>query len=73
MLVAQRRQRGQFPAGLALPQPALADQFAYLRQSNLQGLLLDELVTQTYELQDVERAFQDLQDGKLARGVLRIQ
>ena len=36
-------------------------------------LLLDELVTQTYELEDVESAFQDLRDGKLARGVLRIQ
>jgi S-(hydroxymethyl)glutathione dehydrogenase/alcohol dehydrogenase len=36
-------------------------------------LLLDELVTETYELEDVESAIQDLRDGKLARGVLRIQ
>ena len=35
-------------------------------------LLLDELVTKTYELEEVESAFQDLRDGKLARGVLRI-
>ena len=35
-------------------------------------LLLDELVTKTYALEDVESAFQDLRDGKLARGVLRI-
>ena len=36
-------------------------------------LLLDELVTQTYAMEDVELALQDLRDGKLARGVLRIQ
>lgn len=35
-------------------------------------LLLDELVTRTYPLEDVESAIQDLRDGKLARGVLEI-
>ena len=33
-------------------------------------LLLDELVSATYSLEDVERAMGDLEDGKLARGVL---
>jgi len=35
-------------------------------------LLLDELVSQTYPLADVQRALDDLHDGKLNRGVLEI-
>lgn len=35
-------------------------------------LLLDELVTRTYALEEVETALADLRAGKLARGVLRI-
>jgi S-(hydroxymethyl)glutathione dehydrogenase/alcohol dehydrogenase len=33
-------------------------------------LLLDEMVTQTYPLADIEKAIEDQHDGKLARGVL---
>ena len=33
-------------------------------------LLLDELVTRTYPLEEFERAFEDLRGGQLARGVL---
>ena len=47
---------------------ALLDGWAALK-SSYSG---DELVTRTYALEEVERAFQDLRDGKLARGVLRI-
>jgi S-(hydroxymethyl)glutathione dehydrogenase/alcohol dehydrogenase len=44
--------------------PALVDLY-------LQGrLLLDEMVTAVYPLEDVRRAFDDLDAGKLARGVL---
>ncbi len=35
-------------------------------------LKLDELVSQTYPLEDVERALQDMHDGKLNRGVLEL-
>jgi S-(hydroxymethyl)glutathione dehydrogenase/alcohol dehydrogenase len=35
-------------------------------------LLLDELVTATYPLDDVSRALEELHAGKLARGVLQI-
>jgi S-(hydroxymethyl)glutathione dehydrogenase/alcohol dehydrogenase len=35
-------------------------------------LLLDELVTRTYPLEDVERALADLEAGRLARGVLTL-
>jgi S-(hydroxymethyl)glutathione dehydrogenase/alcohol dehydrogenase len=39
----------------------------------LQGrLLLDEMVSAMYPMEDVHLAFEDLEAGKLARGVLQI-
>ena len=35
-------------------------------------LLLDELITRTYKLEELDRAFADMQNGKLAKGVLKI-
>jgi S-(hydroxymethyl)glutathione dehydrogenase/alcohol dehydrogenase len=47
--------------------PALVDLY-------LQGrLLLDEMVSAVYPLEDVRRAFDDLEAGKLARGVLTLE
>lgn len=46
--------------------PLLVD--LYLRGQ----LMLDELVSQTYDLSDFELAVGDLHDGKLARGVLEV-
>ena len=34
------------------------------------SLKLDELVTRTYELEDINQAFTDMQDGKNLRGVI---
>ena len=46
--------------------PAMVDLY-------LQGrLLLDEMVSAVYPLEDVQRAFDDLEAGKLARGVLTL-
>ncbi len=42
---------------------------SYIAQYRQGKLLLDELVTQRYDLADFERAFHDLEEGKLARGV----
>jgi len=42
---------------------------AYIAQYRQGKLLLDELVTQRYDLRDFEQAFHDLEAGKLARGV----
>jgi len=42
----------------------------YAEQYRAGTLLLDELVTQTYRLEDFERAIEDLHAGRLARGVL---
>ncbi len=42
---------------------------SYIAQYRLGKLKLDELVTQRYDLKDFERAFHDLEQGKLARGV----
>lgn len=42
---------------------------AYIAQYRQGKLLLDELVTQRYDLEDFEQAFHDLEAGKLARGV----
>lgn len=42
---------------------------AYIAQYRQGKLLLDELVTQRYDLKDFEQAFHDLEAGKLARGV----
>ena len=51
------------PAGARLP--------AHLRRSTERGeLLLDELVTRTYALDDVAAAFDDLLAGRNAKGVL---
>lgn len=46
--------------------PALVDLYLQRR------LLLDEMVTCTYPLADVDRALHDLEAGKLARGVLTL-
>ncbi len=46
--------------------PALVDLYLDGR------LLLDELVSATYDLAELDRAFEDLEAGKLARGVLDI-
>ena len=35
-------------------------------------LMLDELVSATYPIEDFEKAVADLHDGKLARGVLAL-
>ena len=44
-----------------------------MRLPDLQGrLLLDEMVSTIYPLEDVRRAFDDLEAGKLARGVLTL-
>jgi len=42
---------------------------SYIAQYRQGKLMLDELVTQRYDLVDFERAFHDLEEGKLARGV----
>lgn len=42
---------------------------SYIAQYRQGKLLLDELVTQRYDLADFEQAFHDLESGKLARGV----
>jgi S-(hydroxymethyl)glutathione dehydrogenase/alcohol dehydrogenase len=34
------------------------------------GLLLDELVTKTYQLTDLAQAFDDMLSGRLAKGVI---
>jgi S-(hydroxymethyl)glutathione dehydrogenase/alcohol dehydrogenase len=34
------------------------------------GLLLDELITKTYSLDEINEGYQDLRDGKNVRGVL---
>jgi S-(hydroxymethyl)glutathione dehydrogenase/alcohol dehydrogenase len=34
--------------------------------------LLDEMVSQTYQLEEIQRAIDDLHDGKLNRGVLAL-
>jgi S-(hydroxymethyl)glutathione dehydrogenase/alcohol dehydrogenase len=34
-------------------------------------LLLDELVTTTYELEDINQGYQDMRDGKNFRGIIR--
>ena len=44
--------------------PALVDLYLDGR------LLLDELVSATYDLAELDKAFEDLEAGKLARGVL---
>ncbi|WP_419919472.1 zinc-binding dehydrogenase [Candidatus Poriferisocius sp.] len=44
--------------------PALVDLYLDKR------LLLDELVSETYDLSELDRAFEDLETGKLARGVI---
>ena len=46
------------------------DVAAYLDHYRAGRLLLDELVTRTYPLEEFERAFEDLRGGQLARGVL---
>ena len=33
-------------------------------------LKLDELITQTYQLEEVNTAFDDMLDGKVARGMI---
>lgn len=43
---------------------------SYLEHYRAGRLLLDELVTRTYPLEEFERAFEDLRAGRLARGVL---
>jgi len=42
---------------------------SYIAQYRQGKLLLDELVTQRYDLKDFAQAFHDLHEGKLARGV----
>ena len=42
---------------------------SYIAQYRQGRLMLDELVTQRYQLADFEQAFHDLESGKLARGV----
>lgn len=42
---------------------------SYIAQYRQGKLMLDELVTQRYDLKDFEQAFHDLHEGKLARGV----
>jgi S-(hydroxymethyl)glutathione dehydrogenase/alcohol dehydrogenase len=34
-------------------------------------LLLDEMITRTYALEDLELAFKDMHEGKNAKGVIR--
>ncbi|HWM01792.1 MAG TPA: alcohol dehydrogenase, partial [Actinophytocola sp.] len=41
-----------------------------LRLWNAGKLKLDELVTKTYTLEQVNEGYQDLRDGKIIRGVL---
>jgi Zn-dependent alcohol dehydrogenase len=36
-------------------------------------LLLDEMVTRTYALEDLDKAFQDMHEGKNAKGVVRFE
>jgi len=37
-----------------------------------EGMLkLDELVTKTYQLEDINQGYQDMRDGKNLRGVIR--
>ena len=36
-------------------------------------LKLDELITQRYQLDEINQGYQDLEDGKLIRGVIRHQ
>jgi S-(hydroxymethyl)glutathione dehydrogenase/alcohol dehydrogenase len=44
----------------------------YVEHYRAGRLLLDELVTQTYPLEEFERAIEDLHAGRLARGVLTL-
>jgi len=55
--------------GSAQPHRDIAEHVAHYRAGRL---LLDELVTRTYPLEEFERAIADLQAGELARGVLTI-
>jgi Zn-dependent alcohol dehydrogenase len=34
---------------------------------------LDELITKTYRLEEVNQAFADMLDGKVARGLIRFE
>jgi S-(hydroxymethyl)glutathione dehydrogenase/alcohol dehydrogenase len=52
--------------GAARPHRDIPSYIAQYRQGKL---MLDELVTQRYDLADFERAFHDLEEGRLARGV----
>jgi len=64
----------EFALLLAVPLAArAADDIPALVDLYLQGrLLLDEMVSAVYPLEDVRRAFDDLEAGKLARGVLTL-
>ena len=55
--------------GSAQPHRDVAD---YVRHYRAGRLMLDELVTRTYPLEEFERAIDDLNAGRLARGVLTI-
>ena len=43
----------------------------YLEMYNLGELMLDELVTREYTLDDINKGYQDMLDGRNIRGVIR--
>ena len=44
----------------------------YLRLYDEGKLMLDELITQTYQLEQINEAFADMEAGKNARGILTL-